>query len=109
MRTKWEIFDLEKNLFFPTKPACYVFYLDGKPSYVGQASNLHKRILNHNIRLGWGSSWITPWGCFKNVFVKVRFSDKYGDWAMREMRLIKKLRPKFNISLCGRKRKPNNA
>ena len=28
--------------------------------------------------------------------IKVAYSRKYGDWAMRELRLVNRLRPRFN-------------
>ena len=80
----------------PRKPACYAIYLDGQLSYVGQCGDLAKRLSAHGIRLGYGSSVITKWGSFASVVIKARFSDKLGDWAMREIRLIDRLQPPLN-------------
>lgn len=93
--TRWVSFDLG-NCIFPRKPACYVIYLDGVLSYIGQASDLNKRISSHGIRLGYGNSILTKWGSFRSVVVKARFADRMGDWVMREIRLIHRIQPPLN-------------
>lgn len=88
----------------PRKPACYVIYLDGVLSYIGQASDLSTRLSAHGIRVGYGSSILTKWGEFRTVIVKARFGDRMGDWAMREIRLIHRLQPRLNCVGAARKR-----
>jgi hypothetical protein len=89
-------------------PACYAVYLDGSLSYIGQTTNLKKRFLNYGITTGYGDSFVTPWGSFSTVRVKVRYASKYGDWAMRELRLIRRLKPAFNCVGSTRKRAVSN-
>ena len=69
----------------PKMPACYVAYLDNEIVYIGQTSNLYKRFYQHNIRFGYSTSIMTPWGQAKSVMVKYRPQRKYGDWAMMEV------------------------
>lgn len=104
---------------FPAAAGCYVVLCDpkfdpvlGKPPgtcvlYVGQSTNLRARFRQHALSVpqmpakfrhlpypaGFTS---TPWGVFENVRVKYRPSVRYGDWAMVELRLIRRLRPRFN-------------
>ena len=78
--------------------ACvYAFYLDGVLTYIGQTSDLRNRISEHRIRWGYANQVITPWGESKNVVMKVSWSRRYGDWAMRELRLIRRLHPPGNV------------
>ena len=83
---------------FRSAPGCYVVYLDGKVAYVGQTADISRRFLTgHRFRLSRYSSWInTPWGRHVGVTIKVSYSVKYGDWAMRELRLIRRLQPPQN-------------
>lgn len=83
-------------LSVPRKPACYVVYLDGELSYIGQCSDLAKRLSAHGIRVGYGGGTFTKWGQFRSVVIKARFGVRLGDWAMREIRLIHRLQPRFN-------------
>ena len=101
--SRWVSFDLSQAIL-PRKPACYVLYLDGVLSYVGQASDLGKRMSAHGIRLSYGSDFTTNWGSFRSVVVKARFGDRMGDWAMREIRLIHRLQPALNCVGATRKR-----
>lgn len=88
----------------PKSPACYVVYLNGNLSYIGQTSNLFKRFAQYNIRFGFGRDIITPWGSVESVDIKYRPTRKYGDWAMIELRLIKKLQPSQNCAGSIKKR-----
>lgn len=103
--TKWITFDVATlRDTLPRVPACYVVYLDGVLSYIGQSVDFGKRISMHGIRLTYGASIATKWGCFKSVVIKARFADRTGDWAMREIRLIKRLQPPLNCAGSTRKR-----
>ncbi len=83
---------------FPSIGCCYVVYADGEPVYIGQTNNTRRRINSHGFNSMRYSNHInTPWGAFKSVFVKCRFASKYGEWAMTELRLIRKIKPKFNM------------
>lgn len=90
---------------YQTTPGVYAIYVDGELVYIGQSVNIRNRLKMHNIRYSYGNSIIVPWGdgrC-KTCHVKVSYSKKYGDWAMRELRLIKRLKPKFNVLHVGRR------
>lgn len=91
---------------YKTEPAVYAIYVDGVLSYVGQTVNLRNRMKMHNIRFSYGNSIIIPWGdgCCKSCVVKASYSLRYGDWAMRELRLIRRLSPQYNV-LHANKRK----
>lgn len=104
--SRWVTFDPCMSII-PTAPACYVIYLDGALSYVGQASNLRKRLSSYQIRPSYGASTITPWGAFETVSVKARFASRFGDWAMREARLIQRLQPSLNCVGSIKKRAAN--
>lgn len=89
----------------PDKPACYAIYLEGQLSYVGQTANLRKRLAGHGVEISrYSDSYKTPWGCFKLVVIKARFGTRFGDWAMRELRLIERLQPPLNCVGSIRKR-----
>lgn len=89
---------------FPSQPGCYVVYGDGELLYIGQTSNLYKRLAAHNIRYGYSNNILAPWGSFSQVVVKYRKSRRYGEWAMVEARLIKRIQPPFNCVGSVRKR-----
>lgn len=103
---EWSFGIYSKQL--PRVPACYVAYLDGKLVYVGQTCDLYKRFYQHNIRFGYSDYVITPWGNCKKVTIKYRLSRKYGDWAMTELRLIKRLQPVQNCAGSIKKRRTPN-
>lgn len=103
--TRWVHLDPAFQAFFPRKPACYVVYLDGVLSYIGQTNNLRTRIAGHGIDLcRYSEGYQTPWGSFDSVVVKARFGTSMGDWAMREIRLIARLAPPMNCVGSTRKR-----
>ena len=106
--TKWVEFD-PCDLLLPDEPGCYVVLVGGKAIYVGSSTRVAQRIEAHGFRYGYGSSILCPFGSFSvgDITLKVRFWEKWGDWAMRELRLINRLRPRFNTMGTGRKRKPN--
>lgn len=96
--TRWVRFDGGTcSMAAPTKPACYVVYLDGELAYIGQTTNLRRRLANHGFNFARYSEAIdTPWGQYQSVQIKARFGDRFGDWGMRELRLIERLRPRLN-------------
>lgn len=96
--SKWLTIDPLEVRPVPALPGCYVIYLDGVLSYIGQSANLRKRFFGHGINYARYSNWIvTPWGYFRSVHAKVRFASNLGDQAMREVRLIHRLRPPINV------------
>lgn len=102
--SRWKSFDASLGAWsFPAEPACYaVIVPTGSGSrvvYVGQTNNLRLRICQHGIKVrGYSdvSPVSTPWGSWRGVTVKAHFGVRYGDWAMRELRLIRRLNPWFN-------------
>jgi len=91
----------------PSSPGCYVVYGDGQVIYVGESTDLRRRIVsNHEIRFARYTNFIeSPWGKFTDLYVKVRESVRYGDWAMIELRLIKRLQPPHNCKGSTRPRR----
>lgn len=79
-------------------PCCYVVFSGPDVLYVGQTLNLKKRMRQHGFRTGHDGMARTPWGNFPDVHIKANFGLKYGDWAMREARLIRRLQPRYNMA-----------
>jgi predicted GIY-YIG superfamily endonuclease len=93
--SRWVVLD-PSAYPLPAIPACYVFYGDGRLLYVGQTTDFKARMKSHNVRLRYSNGYTGPWGDYREMSVKVHFGIAYGDWAMRELRLIQRLRPEFN-------------
>jgi hypothetical protein len=100
-RSRWsshDVFSLEQ---VPSAPGCYTFYLNGILFYVGSSENLKTRLLSYRISQRRDATTghrliITPWGEAETVTVKVSGSARFGDWLMRERRLIARLQPPGN-------------
>ncbi len=90
------------NRQFPPRPGCYAIYLDGRLVYVGSTQSLRDRLTTYRIREGYGGGYLTPWGQFDSVRIKVRRSVRFGDWAMYELRMIRRLKPPLNCLGLGR-------
>jgi excinuclease UvrABC nuclease subunit len=83
----------------PAAAGVYVIYFGEEIVYIGQSNNMRARFARHNVRYGYWREIITPWGEISadiSVTAKIRISRRYGDWAMWELRLIHRLKPKFN-------------
>ena len=82
----------------PNTPCVYCFIHKNVVVYVGSTLRFRSRFYEHNIRYGYAKNIVTPWGSFDDgsVLLKIKPFKKYGDWAMNELRLIKKLKPIFN-------------
>jgi hypothetical protein len=91
---RWYCGDLEYG-GFPNVPACYVFIVGGQVVYVGSTANLNTRMRQHKNKTRGRD---LPWP-HSDVYVKYRPSKKWGDWAMLELRLIRRLQPVGNC--CG--------
>lgn len=86
-------------------PGCYAIYIDNQLAYIGQSVNLHLRFRRWGFCRRISDSFDTPWGLVPvgSLKVKVAYSRKFGDWAMRELRLVRRLRPRLNtIRYSGR-------
>jgi hypothetical protein len=71
----------------PSWACCYAVYINGALVYIGQTENLLARFRAHVAKSKWLSGEIT---------IKAKLSRRFGDWAMTEIRLIKRLQPLFN-------------
>lgn len=92
----------------PRAPGVYAIYFDGELRYIGQTVDLRNRFSEHRFRYGYAKNIITPWGDVPDtavIIIKYSLSRRYGDWAMRELRLIRSLRPRYNVNGRGRKLK----
>lgn len=90
----------------PRAAGVYAIYFDETLVYIGQSCNVANRLASHNFRYGYGRNIITPWGDIPDemlVTVKVGASRRMGDWAMREIRLINRLKPQFNTHHLNRR------
>jgi excinuclease UvrABC nuclease subunit len=97
MGSKWVKYDFDHSFpYISRHPGVYVIYGDGKIIYIGQSFDVKSRITNHKIRCGFSNNIFTPWGFYRDIKIKVKYAAKYGDWAMNELRLIKKIKPPFN-------------
>jgi excinuclease UvrABC nuclease subunit len=90
----------------PSKPGVYAIYLDGVLSYIGSSKDIRHRLSTYAFEWDYGGDLTTPWGVFRTLDVKVFICSKYGSWLMREARLIRRLRPRFNTHGTGRKNRP---
>jgi hypothetical protein len=108
MARNWIVIDYDKNALawieMTTGGGCYAIYCDKRLVYIGQAGNVRKRISSYRIQYGYSSSIYTPWGTCLNVVIKISKSRRYGDWAMKELRLIRRLKPVFNCVGGSRRR-----
>lgn len=79
---------------------CYAIYIDDRLVYIGSTENLRSRLMQHgraahsNVFSGFIE---TPYGTCKRVSFKVKLSRRYGDWTMRELRLLRRLKPSGNV------------
>lgn len=103
---RWVSFDPVYPRSLPRAPGVYVILLDGVAVYVGQSADVRGRLNAHNIRPGYGGELITPWKIVTPapalIEGRAKLSRRFGDWAMWELRLIRSLRPRFNVSFASR-------
>lgn len=99
MPSKWTAYDAPSDV--PTDPGCYAVYLNGDLVYVGQSMNVRRRLREKNrfMPSRYSANFETPWGMGR-LKIKVRSSVKYGDWAMVELRLLRRLKPRGNTAGC---------
>jgi excinuclease UvrABC nuclease subunit len=109
----WVKYPFSQYFFrLPNTPAVYAIYIEHTLVYVGQTIDLRNRIAAYKFRYGYANQVITPWGDHKDdsgVYIKFSTSRKYGDWAMRELRLIKRLQPQCNVIGTGKQRRARAA
>ncbi len=73
----------------PDCPGVYVLYWHGELIYVGSTVSVLNRLEDHRTE-----------GLIRFDRVKYKLTRKMGDWAMIEVRLIARLRPRLNIKTC---------
>jgi excinuclease UvrABC nuclease subunit len=82
----------------------YAVYIDGQLVYIGQSSDIANRIANHRFRFGYRKNVILPWNGdvpdTSKISLKIKRSKRFGDWAMWELRLIRRLKPIYNSYFC---------
>jgi excinuclease UvrABC nuclease subunit len=88
----------------PQKPGVYVAMSGDRAVYVGSAVNLRNRLASHSERAkycaqraGFGLDGDRHWLLEPSLRIMCRVSERYGDWLMIELRLIRRLKPEFNI------------
>ena len=98
--SKWKKFGLfPEKAALPNTPCVYAVYFDNDLVYIGQTNSLSNRFSGHAFRYSYGKTIITPWNEIPNdvmIDIKAKFSERIGDWAMWEIRLIRRLKPLFN-------------
>lgn len=103
----WESYNLMKQKpAMPCLPGVYAVYFDRDLVYIGSTNNLRNRFSGHAFRYGYAKNIVTPWETIPDsteITVKFRQTKKFGEWAMREMRLIHRIQPLFNSHHKGRK------
>lgn len=105
MPSAWHSLNLGETI--PKVGACYALFGDGKLLYIGSTKNLFTRFYRGHSNASYmyrarTRSWVTIWGEFRSVIIKFRPVRKFGDWAMIELRLIKRLKPPGNWRGLGR-------
>ena len=106
MPGKWITLNGVDGSFAPALPGVYVILFNREAVYIGQTNNLRLRLMRHNIRYGYARNVHTPWGSFPDdvgIKCKIKLSRKLGDWAMWEIRLLHKLKPRFNSVMIGKR------
>lgn len=104
---KWTTLGDLRAWDLPHGGGCYAIYIDGALAYIGQSSNLRARLATHKLQPSYGPDFDTPWGYAKTLIIKVKLYRRYGEWAMTELRLIKRLQPPLNCAFSTRKRALN--
>lgn len=97
-RNRWQWFDIRENTkALQRRGGLYALYdIERRLIYIGSTGNIRSRVTDHRNRL-------RPHVCY----VKVLFLR--GAWYLREQRLVRRLRPIFNVRITKRNlRSPND-
>jgi len=84
---------------------CYAIYINDFLAYIGQSSNVVKRVAQHSFRPGIVNDLVTPWGVFENGhvhFAGIRCDD-LAERLKLERDLIGEFGPAYNIMGTSRK------
>ncbi len=88
-------------------PGVYAIYYGSNLVYIGSSRHVQRRIAEHSVILtqqGIFADFIIRGNPNHRVKIKVSYSKKYGEWLMREARLLKRLKPLFNLKGTGKSR-----
>jgi hypothetical protein len=97
--SSWNSFDPMTPTTWPRVAGVYAIYFDAELVYIGQSCDVASRMARHAIKFGYARNIRTPWAVLPDsvsVTAKVKPSKVVGDWAMWEIRLIRRLQPAFN-------------
>jgi excinuclease UvrABC nuclease subunit len=83
----------------PRAGGVYAFFIDGALAYIGQSANLEARLRHYQARHDYGDGFFSKWGSHKHLVIKIKIGRRFGEWAMREQRLIRRLSPPLNQRL----------
>jgi excinuclease UvrABC nuclease subunit len=86
----WRKYDHDATHLLPQCPIVYAIYSSGSLVYIGSTRNLRKRIRGHKCHN------FKSWGGAETITVKARRCRKFGEWLMVELRLINRLKPRYN-------------
>ena len=96
---------MEERDQLPSIPAVYAVYFDNDLVYIGSSNNIRNRFSGHAFRYVYARNVVTPWQTIDDtveIILKFRPTRKIGEWLMREIRLIQRLKPLFNSHHKGR-------
>lgn len=93
--TRWFQFDPLRGDWPPAVPGVYVFLVPGQVLYVGSGVDIRARVKSHMRSTPSTRRFASWWNC-EDLYGKWSPSVRRGDWAMREIRLIRRLRPASN-------------
>ena len=104
--SRWIKCDAIDKENIPKNPGVYCIYFQNiqmlksgkkhKIIYIGSSSKIRYRLEFYGFQLMYSNwSYKSKFG-IGNFFIKYKISKKYGDWLMDEVRLIRKIQPKFN-------------
>jgi excinuclease UvrABC nuclease subunit len=106
VKMAWQSINLmEQRNKLPNAPATYAIYFDGDMVYIGSSKDIRNRFSGHGFRYGYARNIITPWHEIHDsvaITLKYKITKKIGEWSMREIRLINRLKPLFNSHHKGR-------
>jgi excinuclease UvrABC nuclease subunit len=101
----WRTVDLLKPWELPQQAGVYAFLKEGRVIYIGSTVNIRDRFRSYGAarrRFDYDYDRATHFEEYRlpdrmvGVVVKVSVSRRYGDWLMRELRLIRRLNPDWN-------------
>ena len=78
-------------------PGNYAIFSDVECIYVGESSDLHKRLHQHITFGHLPRAWNTKWGVFEALVIAVRKERYKFERLTYEARLIYKIRPAYNL------------